>query len=57
LKNKLTAFASSDEAIGILINWKNGKDQSLKPYPMTVGQEWSTVLKAFTLKTLTIEEK
>jgi len=57
LKNKLTDFAYSDEAINILIDWKNGKDESLKAHPMTVGQEWSTVVKAFAMKTLTMEEK
>jgi hypothetical protein len=57
LKSKLITFADSEEAIDILINWKDGKDESLKAYPMSVGQEWSTVIKAFALKRLTLEEK
>jgi hypothetical protein len=57
LKSKLASFAYSDEAINILINWKNGTDESLKGYKMTVGQEWTTVLKAFRLNNWTNEEK
>jgi hypothetical protein len=35
----------------------NDQEESLKAHPMTVGQKWSTVVKAFTLPDLTIEQK
>jgi aminopeptidase N len=57
LKSKLISFAYTNEEKQILLNWMNGQDQNLKDHPMTVGQRWSTVVKAFTLPTLTIEEK
>jgi hypothetical protein len=57
LKGKIISFAYTNEEKQILLNWMNGQDQNLKDHPMTVGQRWSTVVKAFTLLTLTIEEK
>ena len=35
----------------------NGKDTNLSGHEMTIGQRWSAVVKAFTLPTLSIEEK
>lgn len=40
-----------------MIDWREGKFELLKDHPMTVVQEWSTVVGAFTLKDLTIEQK
>jgi hypothetical protein len=57
LKGKLVSFAYTEEEIHILLNWRKGEDQTLKNHEMTVGQKWSTVVKAFTLKSLTIEQK
>lgn len=57
LKNKFVSFAFSNEDKKILLRWKKGEEETLKAYPMTVGQKWSTVVKAFTLPDLTVEEK
>jgi hypothetical protein len=57
LKSKLVNFAYTNEEKTLLLDWMNDKDANLKDHPMTVGQRWSTVVKAFTLPTLTIEEK
>ncbi len=52
LKSKLPAFASSIENKKILLHWREGKFDLLKDHPMTIGQEWSAVVTAFTLKDL-----
>lgn len=57
LKGKLVNFATSDQEKNILLNWKDGKDENLKAFPMTVGQKWTAVVKAFTIPNLTLEEK
>jgi hypothetical protein len=57
LKNKFVSFAFSNEDKKLLLKWKNGEIDNLKAHPMTVGQKWSTVVKAFTLPDLSIEEK
>lgn len=57
LKGKLVSFAYTGEEIRTLLSWKDGKDEVLKTHPMTVGQKWSAVVKAFTLKDLSLEEK
>ncbi len=57
LKGKLVSFAYTEEEIKTLLNWKNNADATLKEHPMTIGQKWSAVVKAFTLKSLTNEEK
>ena len=57
LKSKLPLFARADEDKMILLKWREGNFDLLKEHPMTIGQEWSAVVKAFTLKQLSIEEK
>ena len=57
LKSKLPNFAHSNEHKKVLLLWKDGQDPNLKDYPMTVGQKWSAVVKAFTLPDLSLEEK
>lgn len=57
LRSKLPSFAYTEPEIKTLISWRAGTEEHLKGHDMTVGQKWSTVVKAFTLKTLTIEEK
>lgn len=57
LKNKLTNFASNDESKKILLKWWSEEFVPLKAHPMTVGQQWSAVVKAFTIKDMSIEEK
>ena len=49
LTNKLVSFAYTNEEKKILLDWRAGKDENLKQHPMTIGQKWSTVVKAFTL--------
>ena len=55
LKNKLPKFATHEEDKITLLKWKDNQDSPLKGIEMTVGQKWSAVVKAFTLKTLTLE--
>jgi aminopeptidase N len=55
LKSKLTSFAFSDANKKVLIDWRVGKFELLKEHPMTVVQEWSAVVSAFTLKDWSIE--
>lgn len=57
LKGKLVNFAYTNEEKKLLIEWMKGNDANLKDHPMTIGQKWSTVVKAFTLPDLSIEEK
>lgn len=57
LKSKLVNFAYTDEEKELLLRWMRDEEPSLKSHPMTVGQRWSTVVKAFTLPKLSIEEK
>lgn len=57
LKGKLVSFAFTNAEKKQLIDWLHDKDERLKAHPMTVGQKWSTVVKAFTLPDLSIEEK
>lgn len=57
LRSKLPSFASSAAAKKTLLEWYHGKLEALKGHDMTVGQQWSTVAKAFTLKDLSLEEK
>jgi hypothetical protein len=57
LRSKLPSFASSQSAKKKLIEWYNGALEELKGHDMTVGQQWSTVAKAFTIKDLSLEEK
>ena len=54
LRSKLPSFASSPAAKKILLQWYNGTLEELKGHEMTVGQQWSTVVKAFTLKDLSL---
>ena len=48
-------FAKTSQAKQVLVNWKNGTDLDLKKYGLTIGQKWSTVVKAFSLKSLSVE--
>jgi aminopeptidase N len=57
LRNKLVEFASSQEAKKVLVDWYNESFQPLKEHKMTVGQQWSTIVKSFTLKDWTVEQK
>lgn len=57
LKSKLVSFAYSEDEIQYLINWFHQKHDQLKEHEMTVGQKWSAVVKAFTSKKLSLEEK
>lgn len=57
LKSKLTNFAFSGANKKVLIDWREGKFELLKEHPMTVVQEWSAVVGAFTLKDLSLEQK
>jgi hypothetical protein len=54
LKGKLVNFAETEKDITTLLNWRKGEDYILKNHKMTVGQKWSTVVKAFTLNSLTL---
>lgn len=57
LKSKLASFAHNPKLIKILIDWRANKIEDLKDHPQTLGQQWSTVIKAYTLADLTPEEK
>lgn len=57
LKSKLASFAYTPELIQILIDWRDNKVEDLKDHPQTIGQQWSTVIKAYTLPNLSVEEK
>lgn len=57
LKSKLPGFTGSDKNKKILLEWREGKFELLHEHPMTIGQEWSAVVTAFTLKDLSNEEK
>ena len=54
LKGKLVNFAKTDDQKSLLLRWKNGKEEKLNGIDMTVGQKWSTVSKAFTIKSLSL---
>lgn len=57
LQGKLATFAKRDEDKKLLLRWRKNEDENLKGIEMTVGQKWSAVVKAFTIKDLSIEEK
>ena len=57
LKNKLTNFADSDENKKLLLKWWDGAFEPLLDQPMSVGQQWSAIVKAFTISDMTVEEK
>lgn len=57
LKSKLVTFAVTDKEKRLLLAWRQNQDEKLKGIEMTVGQKWSTVVKAFTIKDLSLEEK
>lgn len=57
LKSKFISFANTDKLKKFLISWRAGEVEELKEHPQTIGQQWSTVVKAFTLTDLTLEEK
>ncbi len=57
LRSKLPSFALSQSAKKKLLQWYNGTLEEMKGHELTVGQQWSTVAKAFTLKDLSLEEK
>lgn len=57
LKNKLVSFAKTEEEKKIILNWKNNEEEQLKGIEMTIGQKWKAVTKAFTLKSLSLEQK
>ena len=57
IKGKLVKFAKTEEEKAMLLRWRKGEEEKLKDIPMTVGQKWSTVSKAFTMKGLSLEEK
>jgi len=57
LNDKLVSFAFQPLEIKILLNWRNKQEHILKNHEMTIGQKWSTVVKAYTLKDMPIEEK
>lgn len=57
LKSKLVSFAVTPKLKKFLIAWRAGEVEELKDHPQTIGQQWSTVVKAFTLPDLSLEEK
>lgn len=57
LKGKLVNFAKTDEQKLTLLRWKRKEEKHLEEFEMSVGQKWSTVVKAFTVKSLSLEEK
>jgi len=57
LRNKLVEFATTPTSKKVLIDWYNENFAPLKDFKMTVGQQWSTVVKAFSLKDLSVEQK
>lgn len=57
LKNKLGSFADSQESKRILVDWWAERFEPLKSHKMTIGQQWTAVVKAFTLKDWTLEQK
>jgi hypothetical protein len=57
LKSKLVSFAYTNEEKKVLLDWLEEKDANLQAHPMTLGQRWSTVVKAFTLPDLSLEQK
>ena len=57
LKSKLVLFAHTNKTKKFLLDWKANKIEELKEHPQTIGQQWSTVVKAFTLPDLSLEEK
>ena len=40
-----------------MLDWKKGENEGLKNQKMTIGQQWGTVVKAFTLECLSLDEK
>ena len=57
LKSKLATFAHTPKLIQVLIDWRKNEVEDLKEHPQTIGQQWTTVVKAFTLRDLPLEEK
>ena len=57
LRAKLCNFALSQRTKMIVLSWKKGEVEDLKNHKMTIGQQWATVVKAFTLHDLSPEEK
>ncbi len=54
LKQKLVRFAQSDKTKETLLKWKNKELEALKEHEPTLGQQWSFIIKAFTLPSLTV---
>lgn len=57
LKNKLVSFAKTEDEKKIILRWRNNQEEQLKGIEMTIGQKWKAVTKAFTLKSLSLEQK
>jgi len=55
LQSKLPSFAKRDEDKKILLKWRKNEDENLKGIQMTIGQKWSAVVKAFTIRDLSVE--
>lgn len=57
LRGKLPSFANSQQSKKRLLQWYQGTLDELKGHQLTVGQQWSAVVKAFTIYDLSLEEK
>lgn len=47
LRQKLVQYAHSELAVRIMLAWKKNSYAPLHGHTMSVGQQWSTVVKAF----------
>ena len=54
LRSKLPSFANYQAAKKKLLQWYHGTLEELKGHDMTVGQQWSTIAKAFTISGLNL---
>lgn len=57
LRGKLLSFASSQKAKQTVLEWHQGKLETLKGHDLTIGQKWTVVAKSFTMQNLSLQEK
>lgn len=55
MKDKLISFARTDEEINLLLSWIKGTE--LQHHEISTGQKWSIVNKAFSISSLSQQEK
>lgn len=57
LRNKLILYAHTAETKKVVVQWWHDRFEPLRDHSMTVGQQWTAVVKAHTLKYYSHEQK